>query len=511
MALARATCVALLGVDGYLVEVEADLSNGLPGLALIGMPDASLYEARDRVRAAVLNSGQPWPNQRMTVGLFPAALPKSGTGFDVAVAAAVLAAQGQIPAAALSGRVLLGELALDGRLRPLPGVLPAVIAAADGGFSRVVVPAANAVEASLVPGVVTEAVESLRELIGLLRGELELPDRSCSSRRVSSIDRASHLDLADVAGQADGRLAMEVAAAGGHHVLLQGPPGAGKTMLAERLPGLLPPLDERDALEVTSVYSVAGVLPPGAALVRRPPFRSPHHTTSMAALVGGGSRVIRPGAVSLAHRGVLFLDEAPEFSPRALDALRQPLESGVVEVSRAAGIARFPARFTMVLAANPCPCGHATTRTHMMCTCPPAARQRYLHRMSGPLLDRVDVRLPVHRVSRAELRDDLVHVEPTAQVAERVRYARESARVRLSGTPWRRNADVPGPELRRCWPLPARVVREADRAFEAGQLTARGVDRVVRMAWTLADLGGRPAPGEAHVATALRLRLPVQP
>ena len=291
---------------------------------------------------------------------------------------------------------------------------------------------------------------------------------------------------------------MELAAAGGHHVLLMGPPGAGKTMLAERLPGLLPLLDERDALEVTSVHSVAGVLPPGVGLVRRPPFRSPHHTTSMAALVGGGSRVIRPGAVSLAHRGVLFLDEAPEFSPRALDALRQPLESGVVEVARAAGVARFPARFTMVLAANPCPCGHATTRTHSQCTCPPAARQRYLHRMSGPLLDRVDVRLPVNRVSRAELRDDLVHVEPTARVAERVGRARTAARRRLAGTPWTRNADVPGPELRRCWPLPARDVREADRAFEAGQLTGRGVDRVLRMAWTLADLTGRSSPSASQ-------------
>jgi magnesium chelatase family protein len=305
--IACARCVALLGVEGHVVEVEADLATGLPGTTLIGLPDASLFEARDRVRAAVVNSGFSWPEGRITIGLFPAALPKSGSGFDAAVAAAVLAAARVLPQASLAERVVLGELALDGRLRPLPGVLPAVLTAHRAGVRRVVVPAAHADEAALVPDMTVEAVDNLQNLVRLLRGEpfpapvLPTPAGPEASRSV---------DLADVAGQEKGRLAIEVAAAGGHHLLFEGAPGAGKTMLAERLPGLLPPLSEAEALEVTAVHSVAGALAPGSPLISEPPFRSPHSTASMAAIIGGGSRQLRPGAVSLAHRGVLFLDEA---------------------------------------------------------------------------------------------------------------------------------------------------------------------------------------------------------
>ncbi len=308
MSLARASCVALLGIEGHVVEVEVHLADGLPGVTLIGLPDASLYEARDRVKSAVVNSGQQWPGQRVTVGLFPAALPKSGSGFDAAVAAAVLAATGAVPPESLAGRVLLGELALDGRLRPIPGVLAAVLALSEAGFSRVVVPAGNAREAALVPGVEVEPIETLRDLVRLLRGE-ELVD-TVLAPEAPPPDPPPIPDLAEVAGQPTGRLAMELAAAGGHHVLMLGPPGAGKTMLAERLPGLLPPLSEEQALEVTAVHSVAGALPSEAPLVRTPPFRNPHHSASLAAIVGGGSRWLRPGAASLAHRGVLFLDEA---------------------------------------------------------------------------------------------------------------------------------------------------------------------------------------------------------
>ncbi len=505
MSIARAACVALQGIEGHLVEVEAHLSNGLPGVTLIGLPDTSLYEARDRVKSAVINSRFKWPEQRITVGLFPAALPKSGSGFDAAVAAAVLAAENVVPPESLAKRVLIGELALDGRLRPVPGVLAAVLALSDAGLSRVVVPAANAREAALVPGVEVEPVHHLRDLVALLRGE---PVATVVPEAAVEDDRGTAPpDFAEVAGQPTGRLAMELAAAGGHHVFMLGPPGAGKTMLAERLPGLLPALTDEQALEVTAIHSVAGALPP-EALVRRPPFRNPHHSATLAAIVGGGSKLLRPGAASLAHRGVLFLDEAPEFSPRVLDALRQPLESGFVEIARAAGAVRFPARVTLVLAANPCPCGRSgTLRGDVACTCPPRLRVGYRTRLSGPLLDRVDVRVRLEPPSRHLLQARAGQEEPTAQAAERVARARAAAARRFAGTPWRTVADVPGPALRARWGRPHQVMEDAAGQFDRGQLTARGMDRVLRLAWTLADLAGDPAPERAHVRQALELRL----
>ncbi|HMA46627.1 MAG TPA: YifB family Mg chelatase-like AAA ATPase, partial [Frankiaceae bacterium] len=513
--LARALCVALVGVDGHLVEVEADIANGLPGFALIGLPDAALHEARDRIRAAIVNSGESWPARKITVGLFPATMPKSGSGFDAAMAAAVLGAAAAVPSAALAGRVLLGELALDGRLRPLRGVLPAVLAAVRAGVERVVVPDANHAEAALVPGVVVESVADLRTLVRLLRGGPDgagaqpvLPPPPPSQ---PGLDPLYELDLADIGGQARGRQAVQVAAAGGHHLYLLGPPGSGKTMLAERLPGLLPPLDEQASLEVTAVHSVAGVLPAHCPLVVRPPFRNPHHTTTAAALVGGGSTVLRPGLASQAHRGVLFLDEAPEFATSVLDALRQPLESGVVEVSRARAMARFPARFTLVLAANPCPCGSAAGGGPSACECPPRARRRYLNRLSGPLLDRVDLQIGVYPPTRAELLADRAYLEGSAVVKSRVHTARAAAAARLQGTPWRVNAEVPGPELRIRWPLRRGAMAPAEEAFERGRLTARGLDRVLRVAWTLADLAEADRPGTEEVGLALDLRIAGRP
>ncbi len=495
--LARSWSIGLVGLAGHLVEVEADLAQGLPGLTVIGLPDTSVGEARDRVRSAVVNSGQRWPSRRITLALSPASVPKRGSGFDLALAAAVLAADGVVPAESLVGRVLLGELGLDGRVRPIAGVLPSLLTALRAGVDRAVVPGANLAEAQLLPGIEAAGVATLTDLVRLLTGQDYESGQPPPAVALTSGPPAP--DMADVVGQVAGRSAMEVAAAGGHHVLLLGPPGAGKTMLAERLPGLLPDLDLDAALDVTAIHSVAGLLAQGCPLVTRPPFQDPHHTATVASVVGGGSGLARPGAATLAHRGVLFLDEAPEFKRGVLDALRQPLESGRLSLTRVGGTAVYPARFTLVLAANPCPCALAT------CTCPPDSRRRYLARLSGPLLDRIDLHVSLGPVSTADLAGE--PGEATAPIAARVAEARARAAARLRGTPWATNADVPAVEVRRRWPLPAQAQPPLDAAVTSGLLTARGHARVVRVAWTLADLAGVDRPGSGEVYQALGFRL----
>jgi magnesium chelatase family protein len=525
MGFARTCSVALVGVEGVVVEVQADLEPGVAAFTLVGLPDKSLTESRDRVRAAVVNSGAEWPQKKLTVGLSPASVPKAGSGFDMAVACAVLGASERIDPRVLSDIVMIGELGLDGRVRPVRGILPAVLAAAEAGYEQVVVPECAAPEASLVPGVSVLGVRTLRQLIAVLADEPVpdeepdegRPDPLLAGLRLPGAGAATGMhttgaaqqdpghDLADVVGQLAARTAVEVAAAGGHHLFLEGPPGAGKTMLAERLPAILPALTRAESLEVTAVHSIAGLLPAGKPLVDVAPYCAPHHSATMQALVGGGQGIARPGAVSLAHRGVLFLDETPEFGSRALDALRQPLEAGHVVIARSAGVVRFPAKFLMVLAANPCPCGRFS-RTDDLCECPPAAVRRYQARLSGPLLDRVDLRVEIDRVTRSELSRRGARGESTATVADRVRTARERAAARLLGTPWRTNSEVTGRELRSRWHAMPGAMDEAERCLERGVLTARGLDRVLRVAWTVADLVGHDRPDATDVNLALQLR-----
>src|SRR6516164_703242 len=536
---ARTHSIALVGVEGYPVEIESDIANGLPCLLLVGLPDTALREARDRIRAAIINSREQWPQRRITVGLSPASLPKRGSGFDIGIAISIMAAAGRVPMAAIDGVSFLGELGLDGRLRPVLGVLPAVAGAAAAGFGKVAVPQACAAEAGLVPGLRVVGAPSLKALLAWLRGDLAagrdvtaadsgegagspagggpasgsgpLAGRGPlvgTTRRAGGGQAGGRPDLADVLGQPAARRAAEISAAGGHHLYLLGPPGAGKTMLAERLPTILPALDRAAALEVTAIHSVAGTLPPGQPLLAGPPFCAPHHTATKAAIVGGGSGIIRPGAASLAHRGCLFLDEAPEFGRDVLDALRQPLESGEVVVARSGLTARFPARFTLVVAANPCPCASGPGAA-AGCTCTPTQRRRYLARLSGPLLDRVDVKVEFLPVSRAELLSDRGFAEPSAVVLNRVEAARDRAAARLGPTPWRLNGEIPGSELRRSFAPGPGALAPLERAMDLGEISARGVDKVIRVAWTLADLAGVARPTVAETSYALGLWLGV--
>jgi magnesium chelatase family protein len=512
MGLGRTRSVGLRGVHGFLVDVEAHVAQGLPGFAISGLGDSAVAQSSDRIKAAAaLVEQMPVNQRRVTVNLSPAGERKIGTGFDLAIFVAVAAALRLVPDDVVRDVVHIGEVGLDGTVRPVRGVLPLVHAAARAGVRHVVVPVGSAAEARLVPGVRVHPADAVTELLDrydrLARGapvdEVPVPE-------VAPVDPPEGKDLRDVVGQSEAKVALEIAAAGGHHLLLAGPPGAGKTMLAERLPGLMPALDDAASMEVTAIHSVLGALANdggGARLMTRPPFVAPHHGASQAAVIGGGSGRVRPGAITQAHRGVLFLDETPEFDKGVLQALRTPLERGTVSIARAHEHVTFPARFQLVLAANPCPCGNGWGRG-LECTCTPLMRRAYFGKISGPLLDRVDLQVHVQPPGLSAAGHP--PGESSAAVASRVAAARRAQAERWRGHVRARgalNADVPGSVLRASpWRLPASATRSLDRALETGGLSLRGYDRTLRCAWTVSDLAGLQRPGRDEVDLALSMR-----
>jgi len=501
MSLAQTNSVALLGLDGHVVNVEVDIADGLPIYSLLGLPDAALSESRERVRAAMVNCAEIWPNRKVTVSLSPAWLPKSGSGFDLAICIAILAAHETIAAERICDLVFLGELSLDGRIRSVRGVLPALMAAYKSGITTAVVPRANRAEAALMQGMEIIAMEHLSQVLCWLRtGERE-SDVEIDDQWNESDER---LDFADVAGQPQARLAAEVAATGGHHILLIGPPGAGKTMIAERIPTIMPALKISQALEVTAVHSLAGSFATRSPTSLIAPIVSPHHTTTRVAMVGGGAHAIRPGACSLAHHGVLFIDEAPECSSGVLDSLRQPLEAGTITIARSIGNVTFPAQFLLVLAANPCPCGKFSGRGRN-CSCSSQQVRRYIGKLSGPLMDRIDLRVHVDPVGRIDMaRIELG--ESSAVIRARVIAARGIAEKRFAGLGYNLNSQIPARSLRTLFRPERAAMSFLHDELEREHITARGLHKIVRTSWTLADLHGHDLPTMADVTQAHSLR-----
>ncbi|MDN5892966.1 MAG: YifB family Mg chelatase-like AAA ATPase [Nocardioides sp.] len=516
MPFATARCISLQGAIGHLIDVQVDVSQGMIATNLVGRPDASINEAKDRCRTAITNSGFEFPvTRRVTILLSPADLPKRGTHFDLSIAVGVLAAADKKEhlREALAGTVMIGELTLDGRLRAVPGVLAMTMAACARGMKRVFVPEPQSREAALVPGMEVYGFRSLAQVIAHLRGA-EIPDAEPVDVNTSGAllswrgdSRLAEVDMADLNGMADARYGMEVAAAGGHHLMLTGPKGAGKTSLAERIPGILPDLTVEESLELTAVCSLSGVLDSDDGLITRRPFFAPHHSASRTSLLGGGTGRVRPGELSRAHHGVLFLDEFPHFTADIIEALRQPLESGEVTIARGEETATYPARGMFVLACNPCPCGEYVAdavRSH--CTCDEVKRRNYRGKLSGPVIDRIDITRHVRPLGPHEKDSPFERPEGSVAIRERVTAARRRQEQRYAGRAWRVNAMAPGAALRDEWPLSPAATAKLDDTIHAGRLTRRGATRVHRLAWTVADLAGVAGPGEGELETAMQLR-----
>lgn len=498
MTLARTQAIALAGLDGSLIDIEVDVSNGLPTYSLLGLPDATLNEARDRIRAAILNSGYRWPNQKVTVSLSPAWLPKSGSAFDLPIAIAILVASGQLERIRINDFLFVGELSLEGTLRSIRGLLPILISAKRIGISKVIVPNASINEAGVVGGLDITALPNLKSVVKYLKGDLVYESPNLLELGFSE----SSKDLSEVAGHSEAKFALEVLAAGRHNLLMIGPPGTGKTMLAERIPSILPPLSKDEAIDVAGIHSIAGALKQDQ-ISCAPPFIAPHHATTIPALVGGGGVVIKPGSCSLAHNGVLFIDEAPECGSGILDALRQPMEAGYVTISRANNNAKFPAKFILVLAANPCPCGKFSGRGRG-CQCSSLQVRRYLGKLSGPLLDRVDIRIKVEAPSRADLSGG--SGESSRSIRERVIAAREIASSRFAEYDFQTNSQIPPILLRGKFRATRDAMALLNDLLDRDFISARSFHRLLRVAWSVADLSKVEIPGRLEVERAITLR-----